>query len=324
MVDDGSRDLSADVADSFGFPVRVLRQRNRGAAVTRHVGVSAARGDLVAFLDADDVCHPKMLETMSDALAQNPTAIVAVGSPVASSRALKSNDVADSSPVASALALDDAFVTLIGQNFPIVAHMNLMTYRLHAIEQSARRGFYRAANDYDLQIRLALRGSFVCVASPTAWCRVLHSGLTATYGVERQVAYALCAAADALQASGRQVELAGAWRVRVQNDWPIAVAGAVCAADWVLLLRVLRIALTQSALWVGPRPVWWQVDRMIEQGDRKIVAPVRFAASVLRRCRDVVWPRTRASSGSAPANERLKTLVGRGPSQETLEVAPVE
>jgi glycosyltransferase involved in cell wall biosynthesis len=54
VVDDGSRDASAAVAEALGPPVRVLRRDPAGAAAARNAGVAAARGRLLSFLDADD------------------------------------------------------------------------------------------------------------------------------------------------------------------------------------------------------------------------------------------------------------------------------
>jgi len=56
-VDDASPDESAAVVASIGDArVRLLRhERNRGIAAARNTGLAAARGDLVAFLDQDDV-----------------------------------------------------------------------------------------------------------------------------------------------------------------------------------------------------------------------------------------------------------------------------
>lgn len=55
LVDDGSIDDSASIAESYGPLVRVIRQTNQGESVARNRGIDAARGDLVAFLDADDI-----------------------------------------------------------------------------------------------------------------------------------------------------------------------------------------------------------------------------------------------------------------------------
>lgn len=62
VIDDGSTDDSASIAESFGPPVRVIRQRNQGESVARNRGIEAASGDWIAFLDADDVWMPSKLE----------------------------------------------------------------------------------------------------------------------------------------------------------------------------------------------------------------------------------------------------------------------
>lgn len=54
VVDDGSTDETAAIVGRFGPRVRLIRQRNRGAAVARNVGVAATSGEFIAFLDADD------------------------------------------------------------------------------------------------------------------------------------------------------------------------------------------------------------------------------------------------------------------------------
>src|SRR3954451_22735593 len=54
VVDDGSTDRSPVVVAGFGREVRYLRQENAGPAAARNHGVQEARGELLAFLDADD------------------------------------------------------------------------------------------------------------------------------------------------------------------------------------------------------------------------------------------------------------------------------
>jgi glycosyltransferase involved in cell wall biosynthesis len=62
VVDDGSSDDSASAGASFGPPVRVIRQANQGESVARNRGIDEARGDWVAFLDADDQWDPAKLQ----------------------------------------------------------------------------------------------------------------------------------------------------------------------------------------------------------------------------------------------------------------------
>ena len=71
VVDDGSADDTAAVAERFGAPVRVLRQANAGPAAARNHGVREARGQWIALLDADDQWAPQKLERQLQ-FAQQP------------------------------------------------------------------------------------------------------------------------------------------------------------------------------------------------------------------------------------------------------------
>jgi glycosyltransferase involved in cell wall biosynthesis len=63
VIDDGSTDESAKVAQSFGDErIKVIRlDRNRGGNVARNEGIRAARAPLIAFLDSDDRYLPNKL-----------------------------------------------------------------------------------------------------------------------------------------------------------------------------------------------------------------------------------------------------------------------
>jgi glycosyltransferase involved in cell wall biosynthesis len=61
VVDDGSTDDSPAVAGSFGGRVRYIWQENTGLPGARNTGIRAARGEYLAFLDADDAWLPGFL-----------------------------------------------------------------------------------------------------------------------------------------------------------------------------------------------------------------------------------------------------------------------
>lgn len=62
VVDDGSMDRTADVLEQFGEAVQYIHQENRGQPAARNVGIRAARGRYIAFVDADDLWMPEKLE----------------------------------------------------------------------------------------------------------------------------------------------------------------------------------------------------------------------------------------------------------------------
>jgi glycosyltransferase involved in cell wall biosynthesis len=72
VVDDGSTDGSAAVAARYAPRVQVHSQENAGAGATRNRAIELARGDMVAFLDADDLWTPSKLELQLAAMAAEP------------------------------------------------------------------------------------------------------------------------------------------------------------------------------------------------------------------------------------------------------------
>jgi glycosyltransferase involved in cell wall biosynthesis len=72
-VDDGSSDNSVAAIERFGDPrVRVVRHaRNLGIPDARNTGLDAARGELIAWLDSDDVARPDRLAAQVAFLQRN-------------------------------------------------------------------------------------------------------------------------------------------------------------------------------------------------------------------------------------------------------------
>jgi glycosyltransferase involved in cell wall biosynthesis len=66
VVDDGSTDDSAALAEALG--ARVLRRPAHGPAAARNAGVDATTGELIGFLDADDLATPRRLALQVEAL----------------------------------------------------------------------------------------------------------------------------------------------------------------------------------------------------------------------------------------------------------------
>jgi glycosyltransferase involved in cell wall biosynthesis len=85
IVDDGSTDGSLEIAEQLHEadprirPLFHPHRINLGPGASRNLGVEAARGDLVVFLDSDDLLEPGALACFRTAFAENPTTAVVYG-----------------------------------------------------------------------------------------------------------------------------------------------------------------------------------------------------------------------------------------------------
>lgn len=63
LINDGSTDNSLEICEKYGAEydfIKVLSQSNQGQSSARNKGIEAASGDLIGFVDSDDVIHPEM------------------------------------------------------------------------------------------------------------------------------------------------------------------------------------------------------------------------------------------------------------------------
>ena len=67
LVDDGSVDASGEIAEEYARQharVKVIHQKNQGAASARNAGIEAATGEYITFVDSDDYIDNRMYETL--------------------------------------------------------------------------------------------------------------------------------------------------------------------------------------------------------------------------------------------------------------------
>ena len=72
VVDDGSTDGTEEVARGLGPSVQYLRQPNAGVAAARNAGARVATGEMLAFLDCEDLWEPVKLEAQLGLMAAHP------------------------------------------------------------------------------------------------------------------------------------------------------------------------------------------------------------------------------------------------------------
>ena len=83
VLDDGSTDRSAAIAESFDDPrvVRVRNERNLGLVPTLNRGLGLARGEFIARMDADDVAEPTRLARQLERFTADAS-LVALGTAI--------------------------------------------------------------------------------------------------------------------------------------------------------------------------------------------------------------------------------------------------
>ncbi len=165
VVDDGSRDRTADVARSYPGILRLLQQANRGPGAARNRGIQACSGDLIGFVDADDELLPDMTSRLVAALDRFPEAAVASGGHLH-----ESGGVCRRRPVARLAPRDEP--TLIANFFDVARRHDIVLVgtvlvRREALhEVGAFREDIRFGEDLDLWARLAGRYDWAYVNAP--------------------------------------------------------------------------------------------------------------------------------------------------------------
>lgn len=171
VVDDGSPDDVADVAEAHPSEPTVIRQENTGVAGARNRGVRESSGEYVAFLDADDWWAPEKIEKQMDAL-------LACGEPALAFtryRRIKDDGEASAEPEHPSPSLEARAKKLVYGNF--IGNSTVLVHR----ECLERTGGYpeteilgRGGQDYALWLRIGALFPLVYVPEVLTLYRVHH------------------------------------------------------------------------------------------------------------------------------------------------------
>ena len=169
VVDDGSDDGTGEVVREFRDPriVYIGRDHSGNLSVLRNVGFERAHGDLIAFLDSDDVWHEDKLAVQVEALDRHPDAGFSfTGFELFDSEGPLGETLYRGLPGASGgLSVLDVFRALITAE--IVIYTSTMIVRREAAHAVGLLNPGLRTGDYEFFTRLARRYR----------CAVLHSPL---------------------------------------------------------------------------------------------------------------------------------------------------
>jgi glycosyltransferase involved in cell wall biosynthesis len=161
VIDDGSDDFDYLSLQTLDTRIRVIRLEGVGVSRARNTGMSAARGELIAFLDADDVWFPGKLEAQVRYFERHPEVGVVFGRFIrwtqdesgsfapAASMVSDCSAISDEEPARSGWIYDKLLMgLLVGMNTAMIRQV--LFRRLGGFAEEMRIG-----EDYDFWLRAA-------------------------------------------------------------------------------------------------------------------------------------------------------------------------
>ncbi len=182
LVDDGSTDGTACVAERWHaeFPlesIRIWRQEtNQGPAAARNAALRYARGEWVAFLDADDLWCPNRLTWQLRLAADYPDVALWCG---ATCRIDAAACETDGDQKGTDTPPDFRYVSL--HELAVLNSIPLSTVLIRRSVLEEAGGFderFRGPEDYELWLRLAVRHRIGKISACLAICRERSDGLS--------------------------------------------------------------------------------------------------------------------------------------------------
>lgn len=180
VIDDGSTDGTPGLLAHYGDRIRLVVQTNGGASSARNHGIRLSKSDCVAFLDADDVWHPRKLEIQRKVMANHPD-IGLLGSlmidwPAAEFPAW--NELDEASPVGLCW---EKLVIKYPIGTPTTVARRSVLDQLGGFDETLKSG-----EDRDLWIRFAEISSLAYLPLQLVGCRRVEGSLSNRIGYVKQ------------------------------------------------------------------------------------------------------------------------------------------
>jgi len=184
VVNDGSTDDTAAQIGPFKDRLRYIFQDNQGVAAARNSGIRHARGQLLAFLDGDDIWEKDKLSVQVDAFCRNPTAgLIAVDGIKFSESGVLSPTLFGSSYARLWKNREETMITgsfyqeLLSGNF-ISTTSQVMIPRSILDRVGLSDVSFKICSDYDLYLRIACAHDITLVREPLTRWRYLSSSVS--------------------------------------------------------------------------------------------------------------------------------------------------
>lgn len=173
VADDGSTDSTSEIIKQFGDKIRYFYQQNRGPSAARNTGIKNARGDLVAFIDSDDLWLPDKLSQQVQLFDKNhrlglvSSAYYSCDSNLNVTRVIKEDKLTDKKHILKKLFIRNIFPT------PTVLVKKECFEKVGLFNES-----YGFAEDWEMWVRIALEYDLAYIETPLCQCRRHNSSIT--------------------------------------------------------------------------------------------------------------------------------------------------
>jgi glycosyltransferase involved in cell wall biosynthesis len=187
VVDDGSTDETAAIAQQYGADVRYIYQENQGLAAARNTGIRAARGHYVALLDSDDLWKPNFISKMLALARKEPgMAVFYCGFDFIDDNGQQLPQTGSSHVVPPG----QIYHVLLRSNF--LAPSTILMRREAALEVGLFDPNFRRLQDWEMWLRLLRRGyHFQGIPNQLVYYRIHNRSLSTDPYSGQQAAMAL-------------------------------------------------------------------------------------------------------------------------------------
>ncbi|PWG61714.1 glycosyltransferase family 2 protein [Spiribacter halobius] len=184
VVDDGSTDATAAIAEGYGDPVRLIRKPNGGLSSARNAGIAEAKGELIAFLDADDWWLPGKLQAQVELMQAQP------GLAFCSTATRVVDAEGDDRGVWGCPAVTRSPLhAIFERNAAVAGSGSAVLARREALKQAGPFDeALRSLEDVDQWMRLASVGGYTCLEEPLTVIEKRADSMSGNLDVMRQAA----------------------------------------------------------------------------------------------------------------------------------------
>lgn len=169
IIDDGSTDNTQQIVENIRGEIKYLKQKNQGPSAARNAGIKIAKGDWIAFLDADDQWTIDKIEKQLTVLSHSPELHLIAGdmqeigiaNELITQSVLAKHSLLEQFQANQSLAINNALAKLVTKNF--IPTGTVLVKRTTLIEAGMFNSAIRFGEDLELWAKIAAKHPITCM-----------------------------------------------------------------------------------------------------------------------------------------------------------------